>query len=421
MSIELFRQLGDNIEASWLAENYNEERLPEIAKEALLRADIPSKTDPWTAVAWALEQRDLPRQHDPYGQFGEPPITLYRGPRFHIDIYFWFTSTTTLHQHAFCGAFQVFEGASLHSWYEFERDETINMYAQTGRLDLKVSHVLEKGAVQEIWPGRRYIHALYHLNEPSVTIVVRTHKSLIEPPQFDYYKPGLAIDPTFEHETITKKIQLALAMLRAKRPDGDAAIAKLLRESDLHTSFVLLSAFRASLRLNTVGDMFGVAPAEDRIAPLIDAVIERHGPKAEILRPVFEFRSTQDHFVALRQLSAKPEHRFLFALLMNLDDREHILQIIRERYPDEDPVERVLDWVFDMSNTRIAGKDNENALGITDFGEAEMFALEGLLRGRNDDEIAANYAAEAAKAGETDIPNALEKIRGSVTFRPLLA
>jgi hypothetical protein len=38
------------------------------------------------------------------------------------------------------------------------------------------------------------------------------------------------------------------------------------------------------------------------------------------------------------------------------------------------------------------GPDNANALGITDFGDAEMFALEHLLNGRNDDEIREMFA-----------------------------
>jgi hypothetical protein len=421
LSIELFTQLGDEVERAWHAADYNEELLPEIAKDALLAADIPSKTDPWAAIAWAMGQAELPPQYDPAGRFGEPPITLYRGPRFHIDIYFWFTATTTLHQHAFCGAFQVFEGSSLHTWYEFEREHTINVFAETGSLRLKTCQVLTKGMAQEIWPGRRYIHSLYHLDEPSVTIVVRTHGSPLEPPQFDYYKPGFAADPTFGTETLTRKLQLMNALVRGRRGDADAAFEKLIRESDLHTSFIILSALRAGYGTDPVAGALGIERDGSKFERLLEIVLQKHGEKAAILRRVFEFRSLQDHFVARRRLSSKPEHRFFFALLLNLDDREHIFDVIRDSYPDEDPVERVLDWIFDLTNTRIAGTENENALGVPDFGEAEMFALEGILRGRADKEIADQYAAEAVRAGDDDIPNALAKVRSSLTLRPLIA
>ena len=95
--------------------------LPAIAADALRRADLPSKLTAWDVVEWALKQEELPPQRDLHGNFADPPITIYSGPRFHIDVYFWFEGTTAIHQHAFCGAFQVLLGSSIHSWYEFER------------------------------------------------------------------------------------------------------------------------------------------------------------------------------------------------------------------------------------------------------------------------------------------------------------
>ena len=264
MSIDLFNQLGDEIERRWLATNYSEIELPAIAKSALEEFDLPSKTTPWEAVEWALSVRELPTQRDLNAHFAQPPVTLYNAPRFHIDIYFWFTSTTALHQHAFCGAFQVFEGSSLHSWYEFERDEAVNMFTETGKLDLKVCQILGKGATQEIWPGRQYIHSLFHLDEPSATIVVRTHRSPLEQPQFSYYKPGLAVDPFFDDDTTAKKRQLVIALLQARRPDADDLIEKLLNESDFQSSFVLLTQLRGALGNDQIQRAFGVETGKER-------------------------------------------------------------------------------------------------------------------------------------------------------------
>src|SRR5437016_653898 len=187
--MELFQRLGDEIERSWLDENYNEDLLPAITAEALKTADLPSKLSAWDAVEWTLKQSELPRQRDLHANFADPPITIYSGPRFHIDVYFWFEGTTAVHQHGFCGAFQVLLGSSIHSWYEFERRETINSFAEIGDMSLKVCEILEVGAVQEIQAGRQYIHSLFHLDEPSVTIVVRTDKSPLHLPQFSYHKP----------------------------------------------------------------------------------------------------------------------------------------------------------------------------------------------------------------------------------------
>src|SRR5262245_23314034 len=175
--MELFNQLGERIEDLWRATNYNEERLPEIAADALKRAALPEKLSAWDVVAWSLKQNELPPQRDLPAKFGDPPITLYVAPRFHIDVYFWFEGTTAIHQHGFCGAFQVLLGSSIHSWYQFEQREVINTFTEFGEMRLKVCELLEVGDVQEIWAGRQYIHSLFHLDQPSATIVVRTDKT----------------------------------------------------------------------------------------------------------------------------------------------------------------------------------------------------------------------------------------------------
>ena len=63
-SSHLFNQLGDAIEQRWLAANYNEQEFPAIARGALEEFALPSKTNPWEALEWALSVRELPRRVD---------------------------------------------------------------------------------------------------------------------------------------------------------------------------------------------------------------------------------------------------------------------------------------------------------------------------------------------------------------------
>jgi hypothetical protein len=115
-----------------------------------------------------------------------------------------------------------------------------------------------------------------------------------------------------------------------------------------------------------------------------------------------------------------PEHRFFMALLLNVDGRERIFDLIRQRYPAADPLEKVLDWVFDLGQTRIFGTDGANALGIDGFSEPEMFALEQMLKGRADDEIKDIFAGENPTVDGSIVDLAISRLRGSVLFRPLL-
>ncbi len=106
------------------------------------------------------------------------------------------------------------------------------------------------------------------------------------------------------------------------------------------------------------------------------------------------------------------------ALLMNVDDRVRIFSLINQRFPDADPVEKVLDWVFDLAETRVVGVETSNALGIPNFGDAEMFVLENILNGKSDDEIIQGFAVENPGADASEV---LQKVRGAVIFRPLLS
>ena len=246
--MKLFQKLGESIEELWRDANYDEEVFAVIAKKALEESNLPQKVSAWEIIDWTLSQTNLPEQRDLHGNFGEPPITLYNAPRFHIDVYFWLEGTTAIHQHAFCGAFQVLHGSSIHSWYEFERSDKINIFTEVGEMSLKVCEILEVGDVQEILAGRQYIHSLFHLEQPSVTIVVRTHKSPLYLPQYTYHKPSLAVDPFFEEANTTKKIQAITALIRSNHPETDEYIAKLLEKSDFQTSFKILLTVRSYIQ-----------------------------------------------------------------------------------------------------------------------------------------------------------------------------
>ena len=416
--MELFQQLGTEIDALWLDKNYNEELLPAIAADALRRADLPSKQTAWDVVEWALKQRELPTQRDLHGNFGDPPITIFSGPRFHIDLYFWFEGTTAIHQHGFCGAFQVLLGSSIHSWYEFETREVINTFAEIGEMNLKVCELLEIGAVQEIWAGKRYIHSLFHLEQPSATIVVRTDRSPLHLPQFAYEKPNLAIASFFEQPTTTKKLQILAAAFRAKHPEADRMATEMLETSDLQTSFVILSRLRHLAGANQLEQMFKIEGAKSRFQNFLDVVKERHGINGEIFSPIFERLDTIDEIVKRRNFVTNAEHRFFMALLMNVDDRARIFSLIKQRFPDADPIEKILDWVFDLAETRVVGVETSNALGIPNFGDAEMFVLENILNGKTGDEIVSTYSAENAGA---DASETIAKVRSAAIFRPLLS
>src|SRR5690349_14429430 len=151
--LDLLLELGPLVEMRWRKNDYSEELFPEIAAQALTETALHSRVDPWQVIPWLETVTQLPRQVDLEGNFGNPPITLYDGSRFHISVYFWVNGTTTIHQHSFAGAFQVLLGSSIHTRYTFKIDRAINAHFQTGQLTLEESDLLVKGDVREIIPA----------------------------------------------------------------------------------------------------------------------------------------------------------------------------------------------------------------------------------------------------------------------------
>ena len=421
--MELFRDLGDRIEAAWRNVDHDEEKFPAIAAEFLRKENLPSRVTPWEILEWGLKQTEFPRQKDVNANFGDPPITLYTAPKFYIDIYFWFEGTTAVHQHGFCGAFQVLHGASIHSWYDFACYDRVNKFVQIGRMSLKVCELLEQGAVQEIWGGRQYIHSLFHLDSPSATICVRTEKSPLDLPQYSYHKPSMALDPFYEEETIKKKVQIISAMSRAKRANMDDCIRELLEESDFQSTFQVLQATRRVMHANQIDQLFGVGDGKNRFESFVETARKRHGKRIDTLAAVFDHIDRTSEIVRRRSFIADPEHRFFFALLLNVDEKESIFRLIKQRFPEVAPREKVLDWVFDLSQTRVLGANQQNALGIEPFDDLDLTIFENLLDGSSVDvsltRIREEYSAEKLAEINEGLEDRARNIRDSILFRPL--
>jgi hypothetical protein len=170
--------------------------------------------------------------------------------------------------------------------------------------------------------------------------------------------------------------------------------------------------------------MFGAAEWKKRFEDLLDITAERHGTRAEMLRKVFAYRERLDDLVNRRSFVDAPDHRFFFALLLNLDSRDEIIRLIAERFPDSDPIEKILDWTYELSQMRLAGMQNANALGVTPFDDFDLQLVEYLLRGRSDGEIAdiirEIYPTEKAEQVLPTLVDRTAAIKNSIVFAPLM-
>lgn len=415
--MEEFQALGELIEKRWRKQNYSEQLFPDTAAQALKECNLPERVDPWEIVRWVLNANALPEQKDAEGNFGNPPITLFVGPRFYVDLYFWLDGTTSIHQHAFTGAFQVMLGSSIHSRYSFNEKQIINEQFSVGEMQLEEVQLLQKNDIRLIKPGRNFIHSLFHLDRPSATITVRTEHTPSSALQYDYRKPYFAANPFFRNPTMSKKLQTVGLLLGMKHKDTDQLLSDLIASSDFQTSYLVLERVFHFLRSNPMSSLFGLSTGDDRFAALLEKARSVHGELVDLIPRVLEEQVRKNDLVLRRGAITGEEHRFFLALLLNVPNGEKILALVKQRFPDTDPVEKILDWVEELSQTRVLGSNEANALGIDDFGDDHVLVLENLLRGNPAEGTEATDDAERREK-----LNAIaDELRKSIPFRGLLS
>jgi hypothetical protein len=416
--MEFLKELGSLVEARWREENYNEDVFPEIAAQTLTEAGLHEKVDTSDIVRWLFTSTPLPRQVDPEAQFGNPPVTLYFGPRFHISVYYWLDGTTSIHQHGFAGAFQVLLGSSIHSHYSFATERQINAHFHTGRLTLNSTRLLNRGDVQKILPGSQYIHSLFHLDRPSATLIIRTHRSPRDLPQFSYLRPHIAFDPFLKEETITKRAQGVELLLDIAHPKSDALISELLSGCDFQMAFVVLEAVFKHHSKATQRGPRALPPEEDRFQSLFNVVRRKHGALADYLPPVFQEQRRQQDIVDCRARIVSKEQRFFLALLLNVPERRMILELVKQKFPEQDPVSVLVDRAAELSTLGAAGDGGSNILGMDDFDDDHLFVyqclLEGLTTRQVRDRLRAEYAPPDAERIETRLAAIRSSLEGSI-------
>ncbi|MBK8286905.1 MAG: hypothetical protein IPK97_19710 [Ahniella sp.] len=248
-----FRSLGDALTAELgNCRDTVYARLESVATDMLAKWNPSAQVTPDQIIDYVLTASALCKQADLDGRFAEPPVSLYAGEHFDISALFWLDGTTSIHQHGFCGAFHVLSGSSIHSQYRFERHE-VNAESESGSplhaddamcpaiaetqpraiegtLHLVGCEVLHAGSTRTIRRGQGFIHALFHMVRPSVTIVVRT---ITDDPkqnvQYDYRWPGFGFDPFHRHAP-TIRTQQFLKMLQKLDMTGyQARLLEVLR------------------------------------------------------------------------------------------------------------------------------------------------------------------------------------------------
>lgn len=412
--MKIFDDLALRLEHEWNQLRGDRAGWPARAAHALAELRPCDHVSMAEIATWAITADSLPAQLDPSGNFGQPPITLYRGEHFVIDALCWLGASLAIHQHAFSGAFHVLEGGSLHATYGFAESSRLSPTMMLGELALERAEHLTRGDTRPIHAGRGLIHALFHLARPSVTIVARTIRDPDATPQYEYRAPCLALVSTDELGAAGQALVLRLRAIDALHARDPAAAFALLR--------VLLARCDAETWFRAVDRMLisgWLAPAQ--LAVLRDEARTRLGTIIDTWQRVFEetlrISSLERHRAAVHDAG----QRDFLALLIYLSGREAILAAVAARHPG-DPVAVVMGWIEALVAHRPAGDGGPNALEV-ELDEPSLLVLRGLLEGLAWDAILDRLRAEFddVDAQRDALAELATALRGSRVFRNLLA
>jgi hypothetical protein len=401
--MEIFQELGRHIGEEWSRADFDNQRLPEIAAAGLHALRPWERVHYEDIVEWVVGAREFPSQVGLDSKFGQPPITLYWQPRFYIEALFWTTATTAIHQHRFSGAFAVLAGSSLQTRYRFSPRQRINEHLTIGDLALHDMKRLQIGDVEPIRSGTALIHSVFHLETPSVTLVVRTPGDVESGVQYQYLRPHLAINTFFTDPLMVRRSQVLELMERLRSPRYEEMALRALECADFLETYWILSRADSVLR------------GREGLGRLLEAARRRHGAKVDLLLPVFEATHREALLMSRRDRITNAEHRFFLALLSTLPDRDSILAMVGRTCQDSTPRETVMRWVTELSGTDVLGIEMD-AVNISVF----RHLLDGLSPAEVFLRLRGEYSAEDLSPQEGEVLEHCRRIRDLAAFRNLL-
>lgn len=225
--IGIFDSLARFVELEWSKSNQNLEVFPALATNALkeFNYSLTQSQLEDELANWFSTRTEIPEQINVHNTFGQPPITLFNNDRFVVDLYIWMGCDTSIHSHGFRGAFRVLHGKSLHETFDVKVLEKIAHDVELTELGQPSLEILSVGDTRTIAPGKDLTHRVIHLEEPTITLCVKT---INEPAlsQWHHFENGLAIQKRHLDPGLIKQIYffqylasqngtLALKFLRA--------------------------------------------------------------------------------------------------------------------------------------------------------------------------------------------------------------
>lgn len=360
-------KIGEDIERRWAARDHRRQYFHDIAAECLLAASLHRQFDEDEIIKWVNRTASLPSQLDPSSNFGQPPLTVWRTDRFVVDLYFWVDTDTSVHDHSFSGAFTNLSGESLNCIYRFEQAVPVDEGVLLGSLLLDRAERVKPGDVCTITAGPKFIHRVWHLDCPTITLVARTVMRQRGLWQYSYYPEGMAVRYRRKAPIEFQRRREFLSYLFRRHHPRRAALAEeVLSRARGYRLFTLLSDLLFHMR-----EPDHATELDHLIARLPESCRHWLDTGLAVMRATDPLKGVYWH--RLRQT----EHRLLIALLSTYQESWSTAEWLARHGYEGDWHASLTNWLSDI--------DADKALRLH-LGSARTEIISHLLRGLSDEE-----------------------------------
>lgn len=306
--------LGDAINNTWKKHGFRQNLFPEIATELLKKEFLHKKYQPDDVINLALSPHSFLSSYQANSLFGDLQQVVYKTDRFYIEVLYWVDGLTSIHDHAFSGAFLVMSGGSINVEYNFKLKEEINANFIFGELTTKTIKKLVPGDVVPIYSGNQFIHSVFHLSNPTVSIVVRTFRDNNTTLQLDYRGRHLALVESIS-PILIKKIQALRFLQNGKFSLFISEFYKAYLGAAIDERYWLLRAF------------YRFISEKNELLTLIN---KSDDPELSILVNVLNDEAGQSALINLRNKVQQADLKYFLAVLINLPNWVDINKYIHE-------------------------------------------------------------------------------------------
>lgn len=359
--IKQFSELGDQILKKWSQFDYTEEALASVSAEILDDACLYRNISMFDILNIAMSQDSSLSAHQVDSTFGDLQQIVYRHSRFYIEVLYWSEGTTAIHDHAFSGAFCLLQGSSVNVEYSFHEPEKINHHFWLGRLASNVVERLDRGAIKPIYSGQKLIHSVFHLEGPTITVVVRTYQDDDAMPQFEYRGNKIRLVLDFPVE-LSKKVQ-ALRFMRSLNYQGFVLnLKRIFTASPLDERYWLYRAFYTQI-------------CQD--AELLRFFEDFDNERVHIISRAIREEAVFHKVINMRASVGDTDARYFLALMLNIPSWTELLRYFEQYHSGDDSI-GVGHYINKIELQGLSGFDTSNALKVGGRGLSAAYSQDSV-------------------------------------------